>query len=89
MSKKNCHQTWFEKVVWLLHHQVPGWEGVPVACMLNADLARLINSDEIQSVVNPAKLEIRKYAPKRNPIRNIEALEALDLVRRICENIDF
>jgi hypothetical protein len=23
-------------------------------------------------------LEIRKYAPKRNPIRNIEALEALD-----------
>lgn len=51
---------------------------IPSACMVNADLARLINSDEIQSVVNPAKPQIKTYAPKRNPLRNIEALEALD-----------
>ena len=53
-------------------------KSIPMASMMNADLARLINSDEIQSVVNPAKTEVRKYAPKRNPLRNIEALEALD-----------
>ena len=46
--------------------------------MANADLARIINSDEIQSVLNPAKTDLKKYARKQNPLRNIEALEKLD-----------
>lgn len=51
---------------------------IPTACMVNADLARLINSDEVQSVVNPTKRGMTKYAPKRNPLKNVDALEALD-----------
>ena len=51
---------------------------IPAAAMTNADLARLINSDEIQSVLNPAKPQPKKYAPKANPLRNIDALEKLD-----------
>ncbi|CAJ1954442.1 unnamed protein product [Cylindrotheca closterium] len=57
-----------------------GEEGkrIPAAAMTNADLARLINSDEIQSVVNPAKSTIPAYTAKANPLKSIEALEKLD-----------
>lgn len=55
-----------------------GGKRIPVAPMTNADLARIINSDEIQSVVNPAKPGQKDHAPKANPLRNIEALEKLD-----------
>lgn len=51
---------------------------IPIATMLNADLARIINSDEIQSVVNPAKEANKIYTKKANPLRNIAALEKLD-----------
>jgi large subunit ribosomal protein L4e len=55
-----------------------GGKRIPTAAMTNADLARIINSDEIQSVVNPAKAGQQVHAPKRNAVRNIEALETLD-----------
>mmetsp|Transcript_14334 Transcript_14334/g.40798 ORF Transcript_14334/g.40798 Transcript_14334/m.40798 type:complete len:383 (+) Transcript_14334:101-1249(+) len=51
---------------------------IPAAPMTNADLARIINSDEIQSVLNAAKETTRPYAPKANPLRSITALEKLD-----------
>eukprot|EP00934_Nitzschia_sp_Nitz4_P000505 Nitzschia sp. Nitz4//scaffold20_size174350//134158//135306//NITZ4_002121-RA/size174350-processed-gene-0.113-mRNA-1//-1//CDS//3329541866//505//frame0 len=51
---------------------------IPDAIMANADLARLINSDEIQSIVNPAKQPNKLYAPKANPIKSLVALEKLD-----------
>jgi len=55
-----------------------GGKRIPAAAMTNADIARIINSDEVQSVVNPAKPGQKTYAPKANPLRNIEALEKLD-----------
>jgi len=57
-----------------------GAEGkrIPAAYMTNADLARIINSDEIQSVVKPALCSGEKPVPKRNAIKSIDALEALD-----------
>ncbi|KAG7353572.1 50S ribosomal protein L4 [Nitzschia inconspicua] len=51
---------------------------IPTAAMTNADLARLINSDEIQSVINPAKPAPKTYPAKANPLRSIVALEKLD-----------
>jgi large subunit ribosomal protein L4e len=51
---------------------------IPAAAMTNADLARLINSDEIQSVLNPAKPAPKTYPSKANPLRSIDALEKLD-----------
>jgi large subunit ribosomal protein L4e len=60
--------------------QIYGESGkrIPTATMLNADLARIVNSDEIQSLLNPAKLPNKKYEPKANPLRSIAALEKLD-----------
>ena len=51
---------------------------IPTAAMTNADVARIINSDEVQSVVNPAKPGQKDYAPKRNAVKNVDALEALN-----------
>merc|ERR1712003_520351 len=51
---------------------------IPTAAMTNADLARIINSDEIQSVLNPAKTPSAGYDAKANPLKSIVALEKLD-----------
>lgn len=53
-------------------------KAIPVAEMTNADLARIINSDEVQSVVNPAKRGPLKYLRKKNPIKSLKALEKID-----------
>ena len=57
-----------------------GAEGkdIPSDLMANADLARIINSDEIQSVLNPAKRANKVYLRKKNPLVSIKALAKLD-----------
>uniref|UniRef100_A0A7S1TY71 Large ribosomal subunit protein uL4 C-terminal domain-containing protein n=1 Tax=Phaeomonas parva TaxID=124430 RepID=A0A7S1TY71_9STRA len=51
---------------------------MPRNVMANADLARLINSDEIQSVVRPAKSGINKVARKKNPLKHKGAMLKLN-----------
>ncbi|KAL7526368.1 hypothetical protein ACHAXR_001453 [Thalassiosira sp. AJA248-18] len=53
-------------------------KNVPEDLMANADLARIINSDEIQSVLNPAKRANKKYLRKKNPLTSLKALAKLD-----------
>eukprot|EP00804_Cyclotella_cryptica_P013463 CCRYP_005188-RA/>CCRYP_005188-RA protein AED:0.34 eAED:0.34 QI:286/1/1/1/0/0/2/80/382 len=53
-------------------------KAIPEDIMANADLARLINSDEIQSVLNPAKRANKKFLRKKNPLTSIKALAKLD-----------
>jgi len=55
-----------------------GSKRLPRSTMSNADLARIINSDEVQSVLNPSKAGQTIYLKKRNPLKNIEALEKLN-----------
>lgn len=57
-----------------------GAEGkrIPTANMTNADLARIINSDEVQSVVQPAKRAEKPRLRKKNAIKSIKALAKLD-----------
>ncbi|GMH46748.1 hypothetical protein TrRE_jg3728 [Triparma retinervis] len=52
-------------------------KAIPQLAMANADLARIINSDEIQSVVNPAKAAAKKFLRKKNAVKNNKALEKL------------
>lgn len=60
--------------------QIYGENGkrIPEAMMANADLARIINSDEIQSIVKPAKPANKIYDAKANPLKSLVALEKLD-----------
>ena len=51
---------------------------LPRAFMSNADLARIINSDEIQSIVKPAITTPTILPPKSNPLRNVKAKVALN-----------
>jgi len=43
---------------------------LPRAAMENADVARIINSDEIQSVLRPKLEAPKKFAVKKNPLKN-------------------
>jgi len=52
---------------------------LPRSVMTNADVTRLINSDEVQSVVNPPKAPSAKhYALKKNPLKNLGAMIKLN-----------
>lgn len=51
---------------------------LPRNIMSNPDLARLINSDEVQSVVAPPKEGGRRSSLKKNPLRNLGALLKLN-----------
>ncbi|XAR69025.1 hypothetical protein NMG60_11000469 [Bertholletia excelsa] len=51
---------------------------LPRAKMLNADLARIINSDEVQSVVRPIKTEVKRAPMKKNPLKNLNTMLKLN-----------
>jgi len=52
---------------------------LPRSVMTNADVTRLINSDEVQSVVNAPKTSGAKhYALKKNPLKNLGAMIKLN-----------
>ncbi|KAL2935782.1 60S ribosomal protein L4-1 [Bienertia sinuspersici] len=51
---------------------------LPRAKMLNADLARIINSDEIQSVVRPIKKDYVRAPMKKNPLKNLNVMLKLN-----------
>ena len=50
---------------------------LPTSVITNSDISRIINSDEIQSVVRPTKRNTPKRV-KRNPLRNIQEMIRLN-----------
>jgi len=58
--------------------QKKGWK-LPTAKMLNTDLSRLFNSDEIQSALRPKVFDSGNRRPrKKNPLKNLGALIKLN-----------
>ncbi|KAL8135985.1 large ribosomal subunit protein uL4 [Apium graveolens] len=51
---------------------------LPRSKMMNADLARIINSDEIQSVVRPVKMDVKRATLKKNPLKNLNTMLRLN-----------
>jgi len=51
---------------------------LPRAMMTNADVARIINSDEVQSVLTPAKSAPKMYGQKKNALKNKKAMFRLN-----------
>eukprot|EP00353_Schmidingerella_taraikaensis_P008746 CAMPEP_0185582742 /NCGR_PEP_ID=MMETSP0434-20130131/21096_1 /TAXON_ID=626734 ORGANISM="Favella taraikaensis, Strain Fe Narragansett Bay" /NCGR_SAMPLE_ID=MMETSP0434 /ASSEMBLY_ACC=CAM_ASM_000379 /LENGTH=383 /DNA_ID=CAMNT_0028201653 /DNA_START=23 /DNA_END=1174 /DNA_ORIENTATION=- len=51
---------------------------LPRALMTNADLARIINSSEIQAAIRPAIKQSRYSVHKKNPLKNIGAMIKLN-----------
>nr|QKY15199.1 component of cytosolic 80S ribosome and 60S large subunit (RPL12) [Polytomella parva] len=62
---------------------------LPTASMLNSDIARIINSDEIQSVVRKPKVNNVKHAPlKKNPLRNLGAMIKLNPYAKVARQAE-
>merc|ERR1712098_353919 len=57
---------------------------LPRDLMKNADLTRIINADEIQRVVRPAK-EQRRPSIKKNPLKNINVMVRLNPYAKIAK----
>jgi large subunit ribosomal protein L4e len=51
---------------------------LPRSVVTNSDLSRIINSDEIQTVVRPAIKQSKRYTRKKNPLRNLGVLIKLN-----------
>jgi large subunit ribosomal protein L4e len=51
---------------------------LPFSAMKNADLARIINSDEIQSKLRPAIKRVKRAPLKKNPLKNLGVLLKLN-----------
>jgi len=45
---------------------------------MNADLARIINSDEVQSVVRPIEKDVKSAVLKKNPLKNLNVMLKLN-----------
>jgi len=66
---------------------------LPRAMMENADVARIINSDEVQSVLRPKLEAPKKHLLKRNPLKNKSVMAKLNpgsaqkslMRKRACE----
>merc|ERR1712187_100952 len=51
---------------------------LPRAAMENADIARIINSSEVQSVLRPQKEAPKKLLAKKNPLKNRMVMDKLN-----------
>jgi large subunit ribosomal protein L4e len=51
---------------------------LPRPKMTNADLGRIINSDEVQSVVKPLNKEVKRRQKRKNPLKNMAAVLKLN-----------
>jgi large subunit ribosomal protein L4e len=51
---------------------------MPRAAMENADVARIINSDEVQSVLKPKLEAPKKFSMKKNALKNKKVMAALN-----------
>lgn len=61
---------------------------LPRALMTNADLARLINSDEIQTVSRAPKAASGRHAPlKKNPLKNLGTMLKLNPYAKVARRI--
>eukprot|EP00270_Netrium_digitus_P006771 TRINITY_DN194_c0_g1_i2.p1 TRINITY_DN194_c0_g1~~TRINITY_DN194_c0_g1_i2.p1 ORF type:complete len:378 (+),score=100.11 TRINITY_DN194_c0_g1_i2:73-1134(+) len=51
---------------------------LPRPTMANSDLNRIINSDEIQSVVKPKKMDVKRKVIKKNPLKDFATMVKLN-----------
>jgi large subunit ribosomal protein L4e len=61
---------------------------LPRAPMTNSDLARLINSDEVQSVVRAPKTAITRRPLKKNPLNNLGAMLKLNPYAKVARRAE-
>ncbi|KAJ7567957.1 hypothetical protein O6H91_01G013700 [Diphasiastrum complanatum] len=61
---------------------------LPRSLLGNPDLSRIINSDEIQSVVRPKKTDVKRRPLKKNPLKNLGALLKLNPYAKTAKRME-
>jgi large subunit ribosomal protein L4e len=61
---------------------------LPRSIMANSDLTRIINSDEIQSIVKAPKKELKRRPLKKNPLKNLGALLKLNPFAKTARRLE-
>lgn len=51
---------------------------LPRPCMTNSDLSKIINSEEVQSVVRPARVGMSRSSIKKNPLKSPDAMDKVN-----------
>ena len=51
---------------------------LPQPIISNPDITRIINSEEVQSIVKPAQAKAKRASMKKNPLRNVQVLLRLN-----------
>nr|AAX48834.1 L4/L1 [Suberites domuncula] len=64
--------TWKKKSTMKVNYNLPRPK------MIQTDLARLINSDEIQKVVRPIRSNTKRFSQKKNPLKNLNVMLRLN-----------
>merc|ERR1712241_1276047 len=74
---------WTEAAFKALNEIYPS-SSLPRDMMKNADLTRIINSDEIQRVVRPTKVD-KRPSIKKNPLKNVNVMVRLNPYAKIAK----
>jgi len=61
---------------------------LPIAAMSNPDVARIINSDEVQAVVRPALAQLDMKVRKVNPFKSKAARDALNPYAKVAADME-
>jgi len=59
---------------------------LPKPMVFNADIARIINSDEVQSIVKPAQLAPHRATIKKNPLKNQGVMNRLNPYAQVLKH---
>ncbi|MFS7985211.1 putative ribosomal protein L4/L1e [Helianthus anomalus] len=74
-------------VIWL-KSAFEKWDSIYGSVDKNANLARIINSDEVQLVVNLIKKEVKKATLKKNPLKNLNTMLRLNPFAKTAKRMD-
>jgi large subunit ribosomal protein L4e len=61
---------------------------LPTSGMTNPDIARIINSDEVQAAVRPAFETLETKAYKTNPYKNVDAMDKLNPYAKVARDME-
>jgi large subunit ribosomal protein L4e len=61
---------------------------LPRSVLSNSDISRIINSDEIQSIVRPARKNVRRPALKKNPLKNLGVMLKLNPYMKVVKRTE-
>jgi large subunit ribosomal protein L4e len=71
-----------------IYNELKSGYTIPHSFMSNPDIARIINSDEVQAAVRPAMVAQDMTFRKRNPLKSKDAMDALNPYAKVAADME-